>query len=152
MKQPKLGQKVIELRKQKGLTQEELVAKCNLNVRTLQRIESGEVNPRSHTIKNIFKALDYEESDSSSKTNRIRLLIDDRINMLYNQTQYLESKTKLKKFFYSFFLSLGIVWFLCALSILIFKLNFQPKEIILTLIFPLAYAVVRLFDKKDSLD
>jgi len=54
MEQPELGQKIIELRKYKGLTQEELVEKCNINVRTLQRIESGEVNPRSFTIKMIF--------------------------------------------------------------------------------------------------
>lgn len=37
MKQPKLGQKVIELRKKKGLTQEELVERCNLNVRTYRK-------------------------------------------------------------------------------------------------------------------
>jgi transcriptional regulator with XRE-family HTH domain len=59
MTQPELGRKIAELRKAKGLTQEELVEKCNLSVRTLQRIESGEVVPRSHTIKVIFAALDY---------------------------------------------------------------------------------------------
>ena len=60
MKQPELGRKIAELRKARGLTQEELVEKCNLNVRTLQRIESGEVAPRSHTIRVIFAALDQE--------------------------------------------------------------------------------------------
>ena len=59
MKQPDLGKKIAELRRAKGFTQEELVEKCNLNVRTLQRIESGEVMPRSYTLKIIFKALDY---------------------------------------------------------------------------------------------
>jgi transcriptional regulator with XRE-family HTH domain len=44
MKQPELGRKIAELRKAKGLTQEELVEKCNIRVRTLQRIESGEVS------------------------------------------------------------------------------------------------------------
>lgn len=57
MKQPDLGKKISDLRKQQGLTQEELVAKCNINVRTIQRIESGEVTPRSYTIKNILEAL-----------------------------------------------------------------------------------------------
>jgi transcriptional regulator with XRE-family HTH domain len=65
MKQPELGRKIAELRKAKGLTQEELVEKCNLNVRTLQRIESGEVTPRNYTIKSIFAALDYDFSRSS---------------------------------------------------------------------------------------
>jgi transcriptional regulator with XRE-family HTH domain len=57
MKQPELGKRIYELRKQKGLTQEELVAQCNINVRTIQRIEAGEVNPRSYTIKIILGAL-----------------------------------------------------------------------------------------------
>ena len=65
MNQPDLGKKIAEWRKAKGLTQEELVEKCNLSVRTLQRIESGEVTPRSYTIKTIFAALDYAIYDSS---------------------------------------------------------------------------------------
>lgn len=67
MKQPDLGKRIAELRKAKGLTQEELVEKCNINVRTLQRIESGEVTPRSYTIKTIFTALDYNFYDSTTK-------------------------------------------------------------------------------------
>ena len=73
MKQPELGIRITELRKQKGLTQDELVDRCNINVRTLQRIESGEVSPRSYTVKTILSALDYdyeslqaEHSDSGS--------------------------------------------------------------------------------------
>jgi transcriptional regulator with XRE-family HTH domain len=60
MKQPELGKKISEWRKAKGLTQEELVEKCNLNVRTIQRIEAGEVTPRSYTIKTILEALGME--------------------------------------------------------------------------------------------
>lgn len=60
MKQPELGKKISELRKEKGLTQEELVEVCNINVRTIQRIEAGEVTPRSYTLKTILKALDYD--------------------------------------------------------------------------------------------
>jgi transcriptional regulator with XRE-family HTH domain len=70
MNQPELGKKIVELRKSKGLTQEELVSKCNLTVRTLQRIESGVVTPRSYTIKMLFTALDYNVynySESESK-------------------------------------------------------------------------------------
>ena len=63
MKQPLLGKKITELRKQKGLTQEELVKRCNVTVRTIQRIESGETTPRIYTIKTILNALglDYEK-------------------------------------------------------------------------------------------
>lgn len=62
MKQPELGKKITLLRKEKGLTQEELVDKCNISVRTLQRIEAGEVTPRSFTVKTILAALDYDLS------------------------------------------------------------------------------------------
>jgi len=62
MKQPELGIKIAELRKSKGLTQEELVERCNISVRTIQRIETGEVMPRSYTIKAILTELDYDIS------------------------------------------------------------------------------------------
>mgnify|MGYP001036828830 CR=1 FL=1 len=62
MNQPELGKKITELRKGKGLTQEELVDRCNISVRTLQRIEAGEVTPRSYTIRTILAALDYDLS------------------------------------------------------------------------------------------
>ena len=60
MKQPELGQKIASLRKIKGLTQEELCQACNINIRSLQRIESGEVNPRAFTLKLISEQLNYD--------------------------------------------------------------------------------------------
>ncbi len=60
--------KIAELRKAKGLTQEELVDKCNLNVRTLQRIESGEVTPRTYTLRLIFEALEYSFDPSQQNS------------------------------------------------------------------------------------
>ncbi|WP_339877309.1 helix-turn-helix transcriptional regulator [uncultured Algoriphagus sp.] len=67
MKQPELGKKISEMRKAKGLTQEELVEKCNLNVRTIQRIEAGEVTPRSYTIKALFEALGMDLEEKNDK-------------------------------------------------------------------------------------
>lgn len=67
MKQPELGKHISRLRKQKGLTQEELVEKCNINVRTIQRIEAGEVNPRSYTLKTILNVLDIENYSAIEK-------------------------------------------------------------------------------------
>lgn len=60
MKQPELGKYIVELREARGLTQEELVSQCNISVRTLQRIESGKVMPRSYTLRVIFTALDCD--------------------------------------------------------------------------------------------
>ena len=70
MQQPELGLKITELRKQKGFTQEELVEQCNINVRTLQRIESGEVSPRSYTVKTILSALDYDYESLQEASNQ----------------------------------------------------------------------------------
>jgi len=84
MKQPELGRKIADLRKAKGYTQEELVEKCNLSVRTLQRIESGEVVPRSHTIRVIFAALDYKVYDSSNI--RLKLFFKQVIDLFNLKT------------------------------------------------------------------
>ena len=129
MKQPELGQKIIELRKKKGLTQEELVEKCNINVRTLQRIESGEVNPRSFTIKIIFKTLDYN-IDSESLTDKQQLLkfIDNSTEKLKKQIQNKNVMKNSKNFFHNYFLAIGIIWFFCALSIVIFE-NLSSKPL-----------------------
>ena len=67
MEQPKLGKIILEQRKASGLTQEELVARCNINVRTIQRIEAGEVTPRGHTIRSIFAALDIDIAQWQTK-------------------------------------------------------------------------------------
>jgi transcriptional regulator with XRE-family HTH domain len=63
MKQPALGLKIAELRRVKGWTQEELVDMCNISVRTIQRIEAGEVMPRSYTIRTIFSALNHDPGE-----------------------------------------------------------------------------------------
>jgi transcriptional regulator with XRE-family HTH domain len=87
MQQPNLGKKIAKLRKAKGLTQEELVEKCNLSVRTLQRIEAGEVVPRSYTIKLIFSALGhnaYEQtSDLRRRLNAVGILLTNCFHKFY---------------------------------------------------------------------
>jgi transcriptional regulator with XRE-family HTH domain len=57
MQQPELGKRLTDLRKEKNLTQEELVEKSHVSVRTIQRIEAGEVLPRMSTVKILWKAL-----------------------------------------------------------------------------------------------
>src|SRR5688500_2507140 len=53
-----IAKKIIHFRKLKGVTQETLAEVTGLNVRTIQRIESGEVDPRLYTLKSIADALD----------------------------------------------------------------------------------------------
>jgi len=78
MNQPQLGRKIAELRKAKGYTQEELVEQCNLSVRTLQRIESGEVSPRSYTQRIIFIALEY---DIHASNESVSMKIDKAVSV-----------------------------------------------------------------------
>ena len=54
------GKKLIEVRKAKGLTQEEVAEDCKITVRTIQRIESGVVMPRASTIKIISETLGFD--------------------------------------------------------------------------------------------
>ena len=60
MNQHEIGNKLCELRKEKGLTQEELAIRCGVNVRSIKRIEAGTVSPRMATLKLIGAELDYE--------------------------------------------------------------------------------------------
>jgi len=68
MLQNHFGLKIAELRTQLGLTQEELAAKCNINVRTIQRIEKGEVKPRAYTLKILSTALGYDLLNIETKS------------------------------------------------------------------------------------
>lgn len=52
-----LSTSVSEQRRKKGFTQEELASRASVTVRTIQRIESGEILPRSFTLKAIADAL-----------------------------------------------------------------------------------------------
>jgi len=60
MKQPDLGLKVSELRKEKGVTQEQLAEFCEVTPRTIQRIESGEVEPRAFTRNSLSNVLEFD--------------------------------------------------------------------------------------------
>jgi transcriptional regulator with XRE-family HTH domain len=60
MNQPEFGKELIRVRKSKGLTQSELADKCDVSYRTIQRIESGIVTPRSFTIRTLSKALEHD--------------------------------------------------------------------------------------------
>ena len=70
MNQPDLGIKVFELRQLKGLTQEQLAEVCEISPRTIQRIESGEVDPRAYTIQCLGSALDFDfDEDNAANEN-----------------------------------------------------------------------------------
>ncbi len=57
MDKKKLGNRVKKLRTLKGFSQELLADETNLNLRTIQRIESGSTIPRGDTLSRLGKAL-----------------------------------------------------------------------------------------------
>ncbi|MES2484594.1 MAG: helix-turn-helix domain-containing protein [Bacteroidota bacterium] len=52
-----IGKKIAVIRKQKGLTQEEVADLAKINLRTLQRIEKDETEPRGNSLQGICLAL-----------------------------------------------------------------------------------------------
>ena len=72
----RLGTKIKELRKKKGLTQIELSERTGLTERTIQRIENHEVEPSKHSLKEICNVLNYNliEQKFDDMTKKQRLL------------------------------------------------------------------------------
>jgi transcriptional regulator with XRE-family HTH domain len=79
MQQPELGKRLTALRKEKNLTQEELVEKSHVSVRTIQRIEAGEVLPRMVTVRILLEALG--ESYESFSTNQNQVMETQKSNL-----------------------------------------------------------------------
>ncbi len=75
MNQPQLGLKVSELRQTKGFTQEQLAEKCEVSTRTIQRIESGEVDPRAYTLHCLGDALDFNFDEPNPANENLWLAL-----------------------------------------------------------------------------
>jgi len=63
MSKSELSKRVKELRSRKGLSQEQLAENSGLSLRTIQRIENGETEPRGETLKRLMNALDATPDD-----------------------------------------------------------------------------------------
>jgi uncharacterized Tic20 family protein/DNA-binding Xre family transcriptional regulator len=82
MNQPDLGLKVAVLRQQKGLTQEQLAELCEVSSRTIQRIETGDVDPRAYTLQCLSKALEFDFCTEDATNENIWLAILHLSSML----------------------------------------------------------------------
>jgi len=63
MSKSELSKRVKELRSRKGFSQEQLAENSGLSLRTIQRIENGETEPRGETLKRLMNALDATPDD-----------------------------------------------------------------------------------------
>lgn len=80
----KIGDKIKNARKRKGLSQEELADVSKINLRTIQRIENNENEPRGKTLHLICDALkiNIENLLESKKENNINYLIGLHLSVL----------------------------------------------------------------------
>ena len=53
-----VGQQIQKLRELKGLSQQDLAAKCNFEKSNMSRLEAGRVNPTLSTLEKVAKALE----------------------------------------------------------------------------------------------
>lgn len=60
MKNSALGKRIKKLRLESGISQEKLSEISELNMRTIQRIENGETEPRGDSLKRIARALNLD--------------------------------------------------------------------------------------------
>lgn len=56
--QVKVGKQIQKLRELKGLSQQDLAAKCNFEKSNMSRLEAGRVNPTLSTLEKVANALD----------------------------------------------------------------------------------------------
>jgi len=75
MRQPDLGLKVAELRLAMNLTQEQLAEYCEVSTRTVQRIESGEVDPRTHTLAMMGDTLEFDFGQDDTQNENLWLTL-----------------------------------------------------------------------------
>lgn len=55
-----IGETIVYLRKQKGITQEQLALECEISVSYLRLIEHGDANPTINELWRIAEGLDVE--------------------------------------------------------------------------------------------
>ncbi|BBE17583.1 hypothetical protein AQPE_1739 [Aquipluma nitroreducens] len=64
-----IGKKICEVRKLKGLTQEELAELSKVNIRTIQRVENDENIHRGKTLSSICEVLEIDQEDLQKVEN-----------------------------------------------------------------------------------
>lgn len=80
----KLGEKIKQLRKSKGISQEELASMLKINRNYLSRIETGKSEPTSSILKNIAEIFNVDlnalldiTEDNSKNADKIKYIIDN---------------------------------------------------------------------------
>lgn len=78
-----IAKKISGTRIAKGITQEELAERAQVNIRTIQRIENGESEPRGRTLRLISKALQIDVSEIKVDNNYNKSISNKIINAVF---------------------------------------------------------------------
>ncbi|MGZ3939012.1 MAG: helix-turn-helix domain-containing protein [Flavisolibacter sp.] len=100
MSHQKVGERIKAFRIQSGISQDELSQSTQLSLRTIQRIENGETEPRGDSLKRIAKALNIEMRDLADTITATKLKEDKSILLLI----------KLSAFGYLIYPFIGIIF------------------------------------------
>jgi len=95
-----IGIVIREVRKQKGLTQQELSDKTNISIRTIQRIEKDAVEPSLYSLKRISEILEFNFLKIKSKYSMtfINKLLGVNLNdITMTTTENVNIEERLKK-------------------------------------------------------
>lgn len=110
MKNNELAQRLKTLRNRKGFSQEELSEKAGLSLRTIQRIENGETEPRGDSLKRLALAFDVPLDEivdwtiqedngfvSSLNLSALSFIIFPLLGILVPLIIWISKKDKIKK-------------------------------------------------------
>jgi len=95
MKNIDLAKRVKEIRSQRGISQELFAEKSGLSLRTIQRIEKGETEPRGDTLKRLASALN--------------VLPNEIIDQITNENKRFLANLNLSALFFILFPVLGVI-------------------------------------------
>ena len=84
-----LAKNLLYQRKLKGFTQEELAGLAEVTIRTIQRIEKGEVSPHLKTVKLLAEALSIEIGDILESENPKEEVLESKWLLLIHSTPML---------------------------------------------------------------
>ncbi len=100
-----------EGRLSKGLTQKELSERSNISIRSIQRIENGEIIPRSYTLKTLATILElsFEEFMKSARNQNINIEENEGVDTLPTTLSSLSNPQRI-------ILSIGICFLIVLLA------------------------------------
>jgi uncharacterized Tic20 family protein len=109
MKNKELAKRIKTLRNSKGYSQEELSEKAGLSLRTIQRIENGETEPRGDSLKRIAVAFEVSSDEildwavqedkgflASLNLSALSFILFPLLGILVPQIMWISKKDKIK--------------------------------------------------------